>query len=171
MKTIGWWEWKKHKSEKKAQEKNALLRSRAHAEGCIQWELPQQLLPVTERKYSFGSAWYVRGASIGSYFVYVLRNPSGSIRYVGLTDDPPRRHMEHRRNGTLPFPFSMSVVAVGGRETEKEWISRCKEQGCNLLNVQQAVGLSSLRNKILNKFGVNLEVNRKTANSTTYSLG
>jgi len=63
-----------------------------------------------------------------------METETGAIRYVGLTDDPPRRHMEHRRNNMLNGKFKMVVVAVGGPDEERDWIAHYLQEGCSLLN-------------------------------------
>lgn len=46
----------------------------------------------------------------------------------------PRRHMEHQRDNKLGVKFKMVVVDVGGDAAEREWIARCRADGCKLLN-------------------------------------
>ena len=138
----GWWEWGHNKQQQREKQK----RTRQFVEKTIEWQLPASLLPVRSRTVRWGyrlysTRWYVNGSSISQLFVYVLKeNESGAIRYVGLTDDPPRRHMEHLRNGVLEGKFKMVVVAVGNEVTEKEWIARCLADACKLLNV---IGIQS----------------------------
>lgn len=135
MARVGWREWASIKQEKRK-------RTRKFAENTIEWELPTALLPVRSRSVRDcmnridGAQWYVNGSDTSKSFVYVLKDRyTSTIRYVGLTDDPPRRHMEHRRNNVLYGQFTMVVVAVGGPVEELEWIDRCLAEGCALLNV------------------------------------
>lgn len=121
----GWWEWGRARQQKRLRKIEKGKRSREFAENTIKWDLPD---PVYAR-------WRVK-VSITQSFVYVLKETgNNSIRYVGLTDDPPRRHMEHRRNNVLNGKFEMIVVAIGDQDTEREWIARCLEEGCDLLNI------------------------------------
>ena len=111
-------------------------RTRKFAENIIEWELSPDLLPVRSRPSRMGVLWYVNGSATPKSFVYVLKDRyTNAIRYVGLTDDPPRRHMEHRRKNVLYKQFTMVVVAVGGPVEESEWIDRCLAEDCALLNV------------------------------------
>lgn len=136
MAMIGWLEWQRYKQSVVERKKEAKTRSKAHAQASIEWALAGDLLPLRERKSRYGTSWFVQGSTKAAFFVYVLKDEAGMIRYVGLSDDPPRRHMEHRRKATLPAPFSMVVVEVGNRETEKAWIAKCLSDGCDLLNIQ-----------------------------------
>ncbi|NNM68688.1 MAG: hypothetical protein HKM00_01735 [Gallionella sp.] len=43
--------------------------------------------------------------------------------------------MEHHKNNKLGAPFKMIVAAVGDADTEREWIARYIDSGCNLLNI------------------------------------
>ncbi|MDO8788581.1 MAG: GIY-YIG nuclease family protein [Sulfuritalea sp.] len=131
--------WAKHWKNKHDKRREAATRSREAAEANIEWLLPSQLLPVRSERRKFLSdtyftCWYVQGATKPVYFVYLLQDAeTQKVRYVGLTDDPPRRLMEHRRSKKLG-QFRISVVAVGDETTEREWIARQLEAGCNLLN-------------------------------------
>jgi hypothetical protein len=131
--------WAKYWKDKHDTRREAATRSREAAGSNIEWRLPPELLPVRSERRKFLSntyftCWYVQGSTKPVYFVYLLKDAeTREVRYVGLTDDPPRRHMEHRRSKRLG-QFSMSVVAVGDEATEKEWIARQLQAGCNLLN-------------------------------------
>lgn len=136
MAMIGWWEWQRHKQTEVERKKEAKTRTKDHAKASIEWALPADLLPLRERTSRYGTSWFIRDSTKAAFFVYVLKDEAGAIRYVGLSDDPPRRHMEHRRKETLPLPFTMVVVEVGHREAEKAWIAKCISDGCNILNLQ-----------------------------------
>lgn len=131
-----WWEWGRYWQQKREKKTHSC----EFAENSIEWELPEALLPVRSRAMrwgyrSYSTLWYVNGSNDQQSFVYVLKEiKTDAIRYVGLTDDPPRRHMEHRRNNMLNGKFKMVVVAVGGSAEEREWIVRCHGEGCCLLN-------------------------------------
>ncbi len=135
------WEWAKYRAKRQDELREYQTRTRAHAEVQIEWQLPPELLPVRKRRIRFLSdkysyLWYVNGNSKPQSFVYVLKDPNTkAIRYVGLTDDPPRRHMEHRKSKKLGASFLMVVVAVGDEQTEKYWISKCVAEGCDLINI------------------------------------
>lgn len=129
-----WSEWAYYWHEKKK-------RSRKFAENTIEWKLPAELLPVRNRKVRRGyriyvTQWYVNRSYTAKTFVYLLKDRyTNTVRYVGLTDDPPRRLMEHRRNNVLHGQFRMVVIAVGGPNEEREWIDRYKAEGYDLLNI------------------------------------
>lgn len=141
MKNIAWWEWARFKEQKKKERAESKKRTREFAEEWIEWELPTELLPVKSKRFKWGYreyhiSWYVNGSDTPQSFVYLLKEQEhGQVRYVGLTDDPPRRHMEHRRDDKIGAPFKMVIVAVGDENTEREWIGRCISNGHILLNV------------------------------------
>jgi hypothetical protein len=134
----GWHEWGEYKRYKAAERR----RSRSGTERAIQWALPKALRPVRSEKVRWPGCpsgftrWYVNGLESPQTFIYVLKEPdSGAVRYVGLTDDPPRRHMEHRRSKMLNGRYRMVVIAVGGPDDERRWIAHYLRQGCDLVNV------------------------------------
>lgn len=133
----GWWEWGQYKRQKR--ERKATTRE--IVERSIAWELPAHLLPIRCKKLSFKSyrdsfCWYVAGSSTPNQFVYVLKEWScGAVRYVGVTNDPPRRYQEHRRAGILNGRFQMVIIAEGGIEIEQQLITKFSSEGCDLLNV------------------------------------
>jgi predicted GIY-YIG superfamily endonuclease len=83
--------------------------------------------------------------------VYVLRDPSGEIRYVGVTANPVQRLKRHLRewrgknthranwmralieSGQKP---TMEVVelAEDWSEAERRWIAKLQAEGCRLVN-------------------------------------
>ena len=144
MGNINGLQWVQYYAEKKKQQLEKQKRSRDFVQTQIGWELPESLLPVRcvkskQVKYSYCNIqprWFVNGLDTPQSFVYVLKAiESDEIRYVGLSDDPPRRFLEHQQNDKLGIQFKMVVVAIGNAETEREWIERCIKDGCNLLNI------------------------------------
>lgn len=141
---IAGWEWARHKEKKQQQRQKKQKLTRDFAETKIEWQLPESMLPIRSvriRKIKWtygedGTCWYINGSNSPQSFVYILKDiKDNEVRYVGLSDDPPRRHMEHRRNNKLGVPFKMIVVAVGDADTEREWIARYVDSGCDLLNI------------------------------------
>ena len=138
---IAGWEWARYKKEKQKRWEEEQKRTRKFAEGEVIWQLPDDMLPVRSKKIKWrkrehNTCWYINGSNDPKSFVYLLKEiESDLIRYVGITDDPPRRHMEHRRDNKLGTQFTMVIVDVGGTDAEREWIARCLSDGCNLLNI------------------------------------
>ena len=134
------WEWAKYRAKRQDELREFQTRTRAHAKSQIEWLLPAELLPVQEKRVRFLSdkysyLWYVNGSTKPQYFVYLLKDQStNAVRYVGLTDDPPRRHMEHRKSKRFGTSFHMVVVAIGDEQTERQWITKCLAEGHSLLN-------------------------------------
>jgi hypothetical protein len=137
-------QWALYYAEKQKQQEAKKERTRNFIETQIEWQLPESLLPVKcvkrkKKRYSYLNApplWYTNGSDKPQSFIYVLKDvDSNEVRYVGLTDDPPRRNLEHLRDNKLGVKFKMFVVAIGDAETEREWIIRCTAEGCKLLNV------------------------------------
>lgn len=139
--SIAGWEWARYKAEKQKKRQENKKRTREFAETLIEWRLPEAMLPVRSKRFKWGyreyhTSWYINGSNSPNSFVYLLKEvQSDEVRYVGLTDDPPRRHMEHRRDDRIGAPFKMVVVDVGDANTEQEWINRYISQGCALVNL------------------------------------
>lgn len=138
---IDGWKWALY-YEKKNRE--MYEHSREYSEDKIEWQLPESMLPVRcvkskQIRWSYLNQtprWYINGSAIPQSFVYLLKDiKDNAVLYVGLSDDPPRRHMEHRRKNKLGAQFKMIIVAVGDADTEREWIARCNADGCKLLNI------------------------------------
>jgi len=137
---IDGWKWALY-YEKKNRE--MFEHSREFSEAKIEWQLPESMLPVRcvkskQKRWSYLNQtprWYINGSTIPQSFVYLLKDINNEVLYVGRSDDPPRRHMEHRKINKLGVPFKMIIVAVGDADTEREWITRCNADGCKLLNI------------------------------------
>lgn len=136
--------WARHKEKKQRERQEKQEHTREFSETKIEWQLPESMLPIRcvkskQIKWSYLNEhprWYINGSNSPQSFVYILKDiKDNEVLYVGLSDDPPRRHMEHRRNNKLGVPFKMIVVAVGDADTEREWIARCNADGCKLLNI------------------------------------
>ncbi|OIR17326.1 hypothetical protein GALL_23510 [mine drainage metagenome] len=136
--------WALYYAEKKKKRQEQQRRTRNYIETQIEWQLPESMLPVRckkfkQKKYSIFNVpplWYINGSDKPQSFVYVLKDiDNNEVRYVGLTEDPPRRKMEHQRDNKLNGNFKMVIVAVGDADTEREWIARCIKDGCKLINV------------------------------------
>lgn len=139
----GWWEWGKYKQDRSAAKALKGKKTREYAEKLIAWDLPDKLQPISCRKcvpkYG-GKAWYVwstrfQDVGNGNGFIYVLlEENTNKVRYVGITEDPPRRMLEHRKNNILTGEFRMKVYELGHKEAENYWIKYYRDQGCLLLN-------------------------------------
>ncbi len=65
--------------------------------------------------WSINEKWTVGGTGGDVFYIYLLEripvNDADKVRYVGATNDPRRRYMEHRRCGRLgDADFRMTVV-------------------------------------------------------------
>lgn len=133
-------EWGRYFRNKDRKSLKNRLNSKEYAKENIVWKLPDEFLPVKSKKvgFSYGAQstdWYVNGNTNKQSFVYILTHGhSNIVKYVGLTEDPPRRHMEHRRNNILNGNFVMVIVDIGDEATEKEYIKKYLSDGCELLN-------------------------------------
>lgn len=82
--------------------------------------------------------------------VYLLRDPGGTPRYVGVTNNPRRRYQQHllERPQTKRGKWMASLVKLGHvpsieileasvadwDEAERRWIATFRELGCGLVN-------------------------------------
>lgn len=86
--------------------------------------------------------------------VYVLKDETGAIRYVGVSKNPKRRLGYHMREWrataagkTHRHAWMASMLARGVKptlevvewtpdwdEAERRWIAKCRADGCNLVN-------------------------------------
>lgn len=133
---LEWALYKRRKAEAKGRTREVILRQ-------IVWELPANLLPVRYERFrhkygGYVTSWYTKDSYIKRSFVYVLTHGhSDIVRYVGVTDDPPRRLVEHMKNPVLkPLNgnFVMRVIDIGGEEEEREYIKKYLAEGADLLN-------------------------------------
>lgn len=86
-----------------------------------------------------------------TYFVYVLKDIDGGVRYVGVTKSPKKRLAQHLREYkgkcTYRANWIKSVVDSGSKpvmeiveetsdwdEAERRWVAKCRAQGCVLVN-------------------------------------
>lgn len=79
------------------------------------------------------------------HFLYVLRNPAGHIRYVGVTNNPYMRSWRHLNQPdtnalfecTEPLDFHVQAILHSkseGHRVEVAWIAALRERGVPLLN-------------------------------------
>ena len=134
------WEWARAKAERQKKQSEAEKRTRKYSEDQIDWQLSEDLLPVRSKKIRFmgceNDVWYTNGSTISQSFVYLLKEAeTNEVRYVGLTNDPPRRLLEHQRDKKLEVRFKMVVVAVGDADTEHQRITDSIVAGCKLTNI------------------------------------
>lgn len=109
------WEWG-HAKQLRAKFKHeaAQRRERKKAERAAQLEAKHR--SIEEKiSWSIEETWTIGGSGGAVFYVYVLErlptNSSDKVRYVGATDDPRRRYLEHRRCGRLgDTDFRMVVV-------------------------------------------------------------
>jgi len=113
------WEWgnarqlrAQHKRE--ATERRRVALERGKAERALQQEVRR--LQIEERiTRAIEATWTLGGKGGATFYVYVLErlpvDPADKVKYVGVTDDPRRRYLEHRRCGRLgAADFRMVLV-------------------------------------------------------------
>jgi hypothetical protein len=128
-------EWARHKAVVQKREQENLEQKKQRAAGFgipeIIWELPASMAYK-----KVGNDWHINGENLIGGFIYVLKvDGSNAVRYVGQTNEPTRRYMEHRNDDKLGTTFKMFIVDIGDAETEREYITRHLAEGCDLLNL------------------------------------